>query len=77
MSKYVQGEYLSKCSPSQYGKLIDLVGSLTYLKELEYRDVVLSSEDLELLDNKVNKLIQEIHSWWENKLDNMDHVHRD
>lgn len=74
MSKYIKGKYKSKGYPSEYMKLRVLCSELHSLKELEYQDLELNHTQLEVINNKVNKLTQEIHSWWENKLDNMEHV---
>lgn len=74
MSKYIQGKYKSKGSPSEYNKMRVLCSRLSYLKELEYQEIEITHTELELIDNKVSELTKEIHTWWENKLDNMEHV---
>ena len=64
MSKYIQGKYKSRGSASQYGNLINLVDRLSHIKELEYQDIELTHTELEIIDNKVNELTEEIHTWW-------------
>lgn len=74
MSKYIQGKYKSEGYPSNYNEMRVLCSKLACLKDLEYQDIELTHTELEIIDNKVNELTKEIHTWWENKLDNMEHV---
>lgn len=72
-NKYLQGTYLSEGSPSTYNKMRCLVSQLAALKELEGQNEEFTHTELEFIHNKVNNLTNDIHSWWENKLDNMIH----